>query len=236
MQVKDEFMTSLINKLVAIGTLLATSLGVVAQETTLTGEPPTFVLGDQWEFLIENNVKNTRVTTMQRVTEIVGPDTAWSLVTNLDNDNKVWRLLDRTKVQDIAARRYDTSKSNLRGALLLEKERAVRIQFPLSIGKQYTMVETWPDGNGISRFEAKVEAIETMTVPAGTFEAWRISIQGTWESNTDPEMRGTSKSTFWYAPAAKRTIKSDNKSFRNGRLGDHLVTTLKSWQPGGDSK
>lgn len=229
-------MTSLFNKLVAIGSLLATSLGAIAQETPLTGEPPVFALGDQWEYLTENNVQNTRVTTMQRVTEIVGPDTAWTLVTNLDNDNKVWRLLDRTKVQDIAARRYDTSKSNLRGALLLEKERAVRIQFPLSIGKQYPVIETWPDGSGITRLEAKVEAIETITVPAGTFEAWRFSISGTWESDKDPDLRGTTKGNYWYAPAVKRMIKSDIKAYRNGQLGNHIVLTLKSWQPGAETK
>ena len=90
----------------------------------------------------------------------------------------------------------------------------IQYDFPLEVGKKWSPRFTAISRNGEQttrwRWDAVVDGVEKVTVPAGTFEAFRIRIDGFYNG-----ARGTSSWTgrrtqmVWYAPAVKRTIKSE---------------------------
>lgn len=100
-------------------------------------------------------------------------------------------------------------------------------QFPLTVGKtwavDYSFLDDTANANPTGGFKptaipsrrvgnATIVAIEKITTPAGTFDAYRIVQQGTL---TQPSTQGGNSPTFdsqyyetnWYAPAAKASIK-----------------------------
>lgn len=66
------------------------------------------------------------------------------------------------------------------------------LRFPLKPGAK------WDDGLWVSEIKRK----ETVKVPAGTYEAWRVSVIGTYESQY------TAVGTYWVAPG-RGIVKSD---------------------------
>jgi hypothetical protein len=91
-------------------------------------------------------------------------------------------------------------------------------QWPLQVGHEVTFECPWkavgtsPKGpfsnEGVTRKRYLVEAFENVTVPAGTFEAYRIA---TWDSeNMNGEVFGDDEwqARKWYAPAACAEVKS----------------------------
>ena len=85
-------------------------------------------------------------------------------------------------------------------------------EWPLRIGKTWDYTTTWnsPTGDpGTTIEKAEVVAYEKVTVPAGTFMAFRIEYKGRWD-RTDPAGRhwaGDVSDTYWYAPDVKADVK-----------------------------
>lgn len=82
--------------------------------------------------------------------------------------------------------------------------------FPLAPGKQWEY-EYWMGGAGdvvtTYRYQARVEAAETVRTPAGRFEAVRVVHEGQWsrpalEQGRPVVRSGAVTTTYWYAPAA----------------------------------
>jgi len=111
----------------------------------------------------------------------------------------------------------------------------VEIRFPLRVAETYELTNEYydtPNGESAAgRVTRKVTVVgwEDVTVPAGRFRALRIETVGRWESK--PGGTGPVKTTFWYAPAANRTVKSIFDSAGSGppqhREGDLLAIELK---------
>ena len=84
-----------------------------------------------------------------------------------------------------------------------------RYDWPLQVGKTWTTRYMWrdnvlhPDWSGMSSQDWAVVAWEEVTVPAGTFEAYKVvRTRGSWETaHEDVEM-------LWYAPEVQATVKS----------------------------
>ena len=81
--------------------------------------------------------------------------------------------------------------------------------WPLEVGKEWEYDETWETGRGGNvRQVAKVVAYEDVTVPAGTFKAFKIEHKGNY---VNPRMRGVvsvkQNDTYWYAPTALADVK-----------------------------
>lgn len=88
------------------------------------------------------------------------------------------------------------------------------IQFPLTVGKKWNCTyqrkdKTYGPGKDTIRAQHKVEAYEPVTVPAGTFQAFRIRVHfeatGGSRMITMPE-----KMYFWYSPEVRQLIKRVN--------------------------
>jgi len=90
------------------------------------------------------------------------------------------------------------------------------VRFPLTVGAKWEVRHDWIDGKhfGTISKDCEVVAFERVVVPAGEFEAYRLTGTG-WnkdKAETSP-IGGDLHLTeiYWYAPAVKRVIKYQGK-------------------------
>jgi hypothetical protein len=84
--------------------------------------------------------------------------------------------------------------------------------FPLEVGKTWTGKVTAPnrsrDGELRIDLTGSVVGWESITVPAGTFNALKIRHDGRWQNvRTLKTNSGTSTTTIWYVPEVRRDVK-----------------------------
>jgi hypothetical protein len=102
------------------------------------------------------------------------------------------------------------------------------LQFPLAVGKSWRQKWSW-SVNGWTYnddLEATVEAVETITTKAGTFDTFRIHLvrayQGTKVGNFT--QNGVLHDTAWYAPAAKAIVRRRSVDPRWSDISRELVS------------
>ena len=106
-----------------------------------------------------------------------------------------------------------------------------RFQWPLEVGKSWRADYQWidkvlrPDWSGGGWQEFAVVAWEEVTVPAGTFMAYRVTrTNGDWETEKDEEY------TIWYAPEPQMIVKViATRSAENGQGAADLSWELASY-------
>ena len=86
------------------------------------------------------------------------------------------------------------------------------LAFPLRVGNRSSYKKRpWSNGNGHDSAECEVKGIEAVTVPAGTFESFRIECDGNWhrmvETGPMQGMAGRFQETLWYSPSVGRYVK-----------------------------
>lgn len=97
---------------------------------------------------------------------------------------------------------------------------ARRLDFPLRVGKKWVQEGTFPQvtgGQSEYEFSFEVEAYEEVTVPAGTFKAFRIGwrqVNRTIGGQAVPV--GSAK--HWWSPDVRWFIRIENFSGRTGEL------------------
>ncbi|MEF8705464.1 MAG: hypothetical protein V5B36_10045 [Candidatus Accumulibacter sp. UW25] len=85
--------------------------------------------------------------------------------------------------------------------------------FPLRVGNRSSYAKRpWRNGEGHSSAECEVKGVEGVTVPAGTFESFRVECDGNWhrifESGPTQSNSGRFQETLWYSPTVGRYVKS----------------------------
>ena len=112
----------------------------------------------------------------------------------------------------------------------------VDLQWPLKVGYVATQEVRWITANCpsncVRRITLSVEKYETVTVPAGTFKAFRIS----WESGPPNALRQSNNPThpamwsssiiLWYAPEIGRFVKSEVERDFGGRGSPGLTVMM----------
>jgi hypothetical protein len=113
------------------------------------------------------------------------------------------------------------------------------LRFPLDVG------QTW-DGffeseavlrprnrNTQWRWKAHVVAAESITVPAGTFQAFKIEYDGRYFAHRgDLSWTGSYKETAWFAPSINHFVKREVEQRSPGvNFIDHRVVELLSFKP-----
>ena len=80
-------------------------------------------------------------------------------------------------------------------------------QWPLEVGKTWTFEGEFTPSVGVARLRqtATVVALEDVTVPAGTFKAFKITYIGTATAGGQTWHRNE---TYWYAPDVKTDVKA----------------------------
>jgi hypothetical protein len=84
-------------------------------------------------------------------------------------------------------------------------------KFPLKVGQRQGF-ERRPKNNywGFDSEDCRVEAFEKLSVPAGTFDTFRVECNGLWRSNFGERVmafEGGLKDIHWYAPSLNAEIK-----------------------------
>ena len=100
------------------------------------------------------------------------------------------------------------------------------LRFPLEVGKRWRYETDWlfkPKGSsGTMSVAVEVVGYEKVRVPAGEFDAFKLAlvrrIDGA--STFGSVIAGESGSTYWYAPAARAIVRSEN---RNPYLGPSTI-------------
>jgi len=96
--------------------------------------------------------------------------------------------------------------------------------FPLELGKTWegsftspSLSDTGPVDNNL---KGKVVGVESITVPAGTFDTVKISLETRWLYKGAWRGRGRDSGVFtqtiWYAPKAKRFVRIEEERHRDG--------------------
>jgi hypothetical protein len=201
---------------------------------SLSGEAPHLNIGDKWQFK-KHELKGDKLSTQsQVVTEKTDDGLFWIFIENFTNGNKNWWLFDDFKNAAVKQYYFNSSSANLRGRLRTEKQDPVRIQFPLAIGKKYSLVEHWTNeiGEGVSQYAVQVTGIERIETEAGTFDAWKLQIDGKWSLTNDSSQKGITKGQIWYSPEVKRIVKQIFNGYQDGRLNNQITFELQKWTPG----
>ncbi len=115
-----------------------------------------------------------------------------------------------------------------------ERARALA-KYPLQIGSEWAVARKFPNPGTDERGSAKVVAFETITVPAGTFQCYRVEAQA---SLTNKSYNETRNWVRWYCPEikwiAKETVETKTHNpYNPAATGTTLQTSeLVKFTPG----
>ena len=213
--------------------VLATALGstVWAQKA----DAPAPEVGDKWTYKF-TNIGDKR-----------DPTSFFMQVMHVDSQS-AWIYGESTDTQAISpqfAWRYDLKRAGLMERFLIDlasnNKLGVRntnnqpnddsLKFPLEVGKEWAVKENWTDGRGFTEYKAKVEAFEKIKVEAGEFDVYKVSFKGFWNRKVDGNFSGRAERVIWYAPLAKRNVKSTSETRQSqGGPWDKNETELTKWE------
>lgn len=162
-----------------LGCALVTCMALVAAGQPVT-QKPTIKVGDAWEFSAVSEPEGKRSSWTRTILEVASAD---SLKVRVEDD----------KVFD-----YDSALN------FMPEGRAdyarVLVKYPLKVGDEWEMSRKFPNPNTVELGKAKVVAFETITVPAGSFQCYRVEAEAALVS------RGTKEDRLWkrwYCPDVK---------------------------------
>lgn len=117
-----------------------------------------------------------------------------------------------------------------------ERKCASHFSFPMQVGDRHDY-DHLPSREGYTGATCKVEAAEKVTVPAGTFDAFRVECSGRWTYTgaRDAVFQGRWRDTNWYAPAINAQVKYIERAYpRTGGMDKQILTELVSFKSGSE--
>jgi len=176
-------------------------------------QAPTFSIGERWEFSYENALepqKNERYS--QTVASVDGGHAALAT-----NDRKTASVL------------LDANGNLVKTASGSYEPSDVKLQFPLSVGKRWSLSYVYRSGTWTSQVDrtAKVVGVERIHTAAGDFDTFRIEQATSWSGASGNGGYGGSRETEWYAPAVGRIVRLDyeDQSPRQATTTTHVELT-----------
>jgi hypothetical protein len=169
-------------------------------------DAPNVQIGDRWVTEVVDHQDATLSYRAERTATDVGPDRIVTAVRTLGKDyvrtveyNGQWALV-ATHLRSGATTTYSPALPYL--------------SFPLQPGKSWEarVVETDAEGKTrVHEVRAKIESWEDVQVPAGTFNAIKVVL--TDDISQDGVVIQQGQDVSWYAPEARRTVKTEEMSF-----------------------
>ncbi len=195
------------------------SLYLEAAVAADVAEAPQYKVGDTWKYGRTDLWKNERTT-------------GWTATVAGLMDGRV--RIDMKNERNEESRMFLTLDGNFVSGRTQVKPFMPQFSFPLSVGKQWEGTYEYQSSRGTSgttRLKAKVLGKESITVPAGTFDAFKIEYQAYYtRSDAASFGGGTMRSVYWYAPAAKRIVREEySDTTPSGSQWDKHVTVLESY-------
>lgn len=105
--------------------------------------------------------------------------------------------------------------------------------FPLDVGKKWDgkadkrIFKTGDHGTLYSKGE--VLGLEKVTVPAGSFDAYKIHVSLDGSSNMEDAQTGHTEEVYWYVPAVKRFVRLESKFTKDGSLRSDDILELQEF-------
>jgi hypothetical protein len=203
--------------------LVYCTIVVSAQAQSLSrAERPQIEKGDWWEYETITFPSESKTASRLRVAEVTATAIRTGAAQRGNTYDLDWSLRETRRGEEITYR-GDPPRPLL--------------QFPLEVGRQW-------DGVAVIHYEgfdrrwqgnAHVERVESVTVPAGTFQAFVIKYEGDYATR-----RGNSSThwieSIWYAPEVGRWVKRDWTSSTTytqfGRQTERRVEQLTAYRRG----
>jgi hypothetical protein len=190
--------------------LLAWS-GIAGSQST--ANKPDWKVGDSWEF--------------RSVTSPEDKESKWSRqIVELLPEERI-----RVRFGDGKLEQYDTALN------FIPEGRAdftrVLVRYPLKVGDEWSYARKFNNQNWEEKGTAKVAAYETITVPAGTYECYRVEVDASFGA-----MGSSTQSLWsrWYCPKVKWIAKErlETRVFRRRDPAQMTVQTseLVKFTPG----
>lgn len=202
--------------------------------------PPTMEVGDKWTYRFHDKGDKRDPYTFTNEIKSVDITSAWILgETQQPNvpPKYVWRY-DLKRAGALERFEFDPAAPNGAGKRTFDgPKNDDGYQFPLVVGKKFTVKEHWNDGNGYTEYKAEVEAFEKVTVEAGTFDAFRIKYSGWWTCTSGGTGSGRAERIRWYSPVTKNIVKGEAFDRTPGNQIWNLNTSeLVKWEPAPKAK
>jgi len=196
-----------------LGVALATCAVCVAIAQPVA-QKPAIKVGDSWEF--------------RRTADPEGKSTEWTrtIVELAPND------VVKVRMGDGKVSEYDSALNFMPDGLA--DHARILVKYPLKVGEEWEMSRKFPNPGIAEIGKARVVAFETITVPAGTFQCYRVEAEASLVSRTAKEDRSWKR---WYCPdirwIAKEVLETRTHGTRS-RLGSASVETseLVKFTPG----
>lgn len=208
--------------------LLAWSVLVVACTTAPTGAPgpaaqaPTYRVGDRWVYEVEDGYRiKTRWAETHEITAIDG--SGLTVRVSLKGDAVDMERTEKWSAPGVVLEGavYEAETDRFDPAL-------IRFKYPLAPGETWNQrirnVDQPPGPFGpITRF-VRVGGYETVTTPAGTFEAIRMRVILRLDDETFWRWPTEGDYLVWYAPAIGAIVQEQKRSSYRDKGGDDPAT------------
>lgn len=194
----------------SLATTLALSFTlVVANASAQSTDKPEVRVGDRWSMQHTNGLVNERdYTTIEDVVEITDKEIQTRIRTKGRSGNGIAAYTKEWNPVDVVSARYDPNLG--------------RFSFPLQVGKKWDGAADkmlFSNGkHGKFSLKGEVVSLEKVTVPAGTFDAYKVVLTVDAIATDEDANIGHTVETYWYAPSVKRDIKSEYVFSKDGRV------------------
>jgi hypothetical protein len=206
----------LVSGMLAAGMALAQSPGPISA--------PAMKVGDRWTF--------KRTDRVERVEDKKVGEATWEIVAI---GEKTCELQSTIKGQESTPTKFVYSRDGgvlVRGVTKFDPAETY-LAFPLEQGKEWGGRYKFPSAQTSETVDAelygKAVGWESVTVPAGTFKALKITYTGRWGMMRGPyRIGGEYVRAGWYVPEMKQFIRSEFKVYGSNSVQTDLVFELIS--------
>ena len=178
-----------------------------AAETPAVAELPAPKVGDVWKFRKIDLWNNSELETYERELVEIQPDHL--VYRGKSAPNAEAKTFYHGRSLASCRKMRDSDEENCTGALA----------FPLRVGDRNSYAKRpWNKGDGHLTADCEVKGIESVTVPAGTFDAFRVDCDGTWQRVFDitptTGVMGRFEESLWYSPKVGHYVKFTYTGYR----------------------
>jgi len=182
-----------------------------------TSDKPQMNVGDRWEWQHTNGLSNEKdFTQIENVVNVSDAEVRTQVRVKGKANTGIATYTREWNPVDVVSAKYDP--------FLKEFE------FPLQVGKKWKSSADkmlFSNGkHGKFYLKGEVVAFEKITVPGGTFDAYKISVTLDATGTDEDANIGHTVETYWYAPTVNRHVKHINEFSRDGRVRSQDIYEL----------